>query len=96
MSEIYKASEWKSASDNWYVASVQNLANNSGHWRKGLVIFEMNYDEYIKMLVKKYHVTSLMYDKESDVLVFSWENHNDAHKYLLDINKLARNKKISV
>ena len=41
------------------------------------------------MLKEKYNVSRMSFDT---ILLFSWEKEADAHKYLLDINRIARSK----
>ena len=90
MSHVYKAVEWQSSTGKWYVADTSDLARDSAVWWLPPFIFSLSFEDYIKMLVEKYHITSLSYN--NDVLLFSWTNHADAHRYLLDINRIARNK----
>lgn len=93
---MYKASEWKSASDRWYVADTSNLGNDSAAWWIPARIFDLSLEDYILMLKDKYHATIDGWYPESNngksLLVFSFKEYKDAHQYLLDVNRIARNK----
>lgn len=93
MSHIYKASEWQNTDGTWHVADVTDLANDSAVWWIPALIFGVTQQQYLEMLVEKYHVSHLHFGK---ILIFSWNNYADAHKYLLDINKIARTKQIKI
>ena len=93
---IYKASEWKSASGKWYVSNVEDLANGSGYWWIPPKIFGLSYEDYIYMLKNKYHISYIHYTVESNTLIFRWDDYENAHKYLLDINRFARQKKFTI
>lgn len=96
MVKIYKAEEWQSGSGRWHVADTHDLANNSAVWWIPPKIFDLSYEDYIYMLIDKYNIDYLSYSLQSNVLLFSWKNHTDAHRYLLDINRIARNKNFQI
>lgn len=91
----YKVSEWESASGHWYVADTSDLANDSAAWWMPARLLNLTLEDYIDLLVNTYHATIDGFYPESNkgksLLVFHWEQYNDAHKYLLWINRMARN-----
>lgn len=94
--KLYKASEWKSATGKWYVSNTENLANNSGVWWIPPYIFNISFEKYIYMLKNKYNANIVSYNIEKNVLIFNWDNYSDAHKYLLDVNRIARQKQFKI
>ena len=93
MSHVYKATQWQSPTGYWYVADTSALERNSASWLIPPKVFGISNEEYIIMLKEKYHVSKM---SMTNILLFSWEKESDAHKYLLDINRIARNKKFMV
>lgn len=93
---VYKAEEWQGASGRWYAADVKDLAHNSAVWWIPPQILGVSYEDYINKLVKEFNVTEMNYHYDTNTLVFSWDNKTDAHKYVLYINKVARNKNFTI
>lgn len=95
MSHVLKMSEWKQGNE-WYVADTSDLANDSSAWWYPARMLNISLEEYIILLIEKYHVTTIKWFPNSNngksLLIFAWENYNDAHQYLLDMNRIARNK----
>lgn len=91
----YKSSEWQSG-NKWYVADTSDLANDSAAWWHPARMLNITPEEYILMLKNEYHANIDKWCPESNngksLLIFSWDNYSDAHKYLLYINRIARNK----
>ena len=91
----YKASEWKSGR-KWYVADVSDLANDSAAWWIPARILNLSLEDFVMLLKNEYNATIDGWYPESNngksLLTFSWFNYSDAHKYLLYINRVARNK----
>lgn len=91
----YKASEWKSGR-KWYVADVSDLANDSAAWWIPARILNLSLEDFVMLLKNEYNATIDGWYSESNngksLLTFSWFNYSDAHKYLLYINRVARNK----
>lgn len=89
---MYKAVEWQSGGGSWYVADVQDIKNNSGHWSNAAKAANLSFGDFVKCLVEEYHVDRINYSADKDFLFFSWnaEHYAYAHKYLLWINKCGR------
>lgn len=92
---LFKVSEWESASGHWYVADTSDLANDSAAWWIPARLLNLTLEDYIDLLVNTYNATIDGFYPESNkgksLLVFHWEQYNDAHKYFLWINRMARN-----
>lgn len=93
MSHIYKCSEWKSGSGRWMCGDVEDLAQMSGAWWVPARVLNISLTDYILLLKNQYNATHMTYNKESNVLHFSFDNYADCHRYVLYINKVARNRK---
>ena len=100
MPRIYKCSEWESPTGKWYVADVSDLANYSAAWWLPARFLNISPAEYINLLVTKYNAVINLFDADAangkSMLVFYWNEYKDAHKYLLDMNRLARNNKWTI
>lgn len=88
MSQILKVKEWQGASGNWYVGDVDTWTG----WRAIADMMDIDMNGYIDMLVEKYH--ALVEIPENDFILFFWtkDDYKHAHKFLLDVNRVARNK----
>lgn len=95
----YIASEWQIGA-KWYVADVSDLANDSAAWWIPARLLNLSLEDYITLLTEKYNATiDKWYPDSNDgksLLIFSWKNYSDAHKYKLDMNRIARNQKWTI
>jgi hypothetical protein len=92
----YKASQWKTSSNVWCVGDTSDLANYSNNWLIPVKILGITPEEYVKMLVNTYKADVKFYDSTEtgngrSLLLFTFKEYAAAHKYLLYINKAARN-----
>lgn len=90
-----KCSEWTNG-NRWYVADTSDLAHDSSAWWHPARMLGLSLEDYILMLINKYRATIDKWcpdaNKGKSLLIFSWTEHKDAHQYLLDMNRIARNK----
>lgn len=95
----YKASEWV-IGNKWYVADTSDLANDSAAWWIPARLLNLSLEEYVLMLKETYNANIDKFypnaNNGKSLLIFSWSNYNDAHKYLLYINRVARNQKWTI
>lgn len=93
---IYKASEWEDAIGEWHVANTSDLAHDSAAWWIPARILNISLVDYILLLKNEYNATIKAWFPESNnnksLLLFSWKKYSDAHRFLLYINKVARNR----
>ena len=96
MAHIFKATEWKSACGRWHVADTSDLAHDSAAWWIPARMLNLALEDYVTLLIEKYHAQIDGWYPESNngksLLTFSWDNYSYAHQYLLDMNRIARNK----
>ena len=95
----YKASEFQSG-NKWYVADVSDLANDSAAWWIPARLLNLSLEDYVLMLKETYNANIDKFYPDANngksLLIFSWNNYNDAHKYLLYINRVSRNQKWTI
>lgn len=95
----YLASEWQIGA-KWYVADVSDLANDSAAWWIPARLLNLSLEDYIILLTDKYNATIDKWCPDSNngksLLIFSWKNYSDAHRYKLDMNRIARNQKWTI
>ena len=96
MSHILKYTEWQSPTGNWYANDVSDLAHGSGSWWHVPRMLQISLTDYILLLKNKYNATDFSYIKERNVLLWHWNNYNDCHKFILYINKEAKNRKFFI
>ena len=94
--KVLKVTEWQSPAGYWYVADTTT-------WTKWWVIprmLNMGLTEYVNMLIRDYNATIVDFvsyeDKRNCLLIFRFNKYQDAHRFLLDVNRIARNKKFYV
>lgn len=98
---LYKMSEWE-VNERWYVGNTDDLVKGSNRWWLPARMLNMPIEEYILMLVNKYHAGHLKFydygekDKRGSLLIYSFDKYKDAHRFLLDMNREARNKKFKI
>ena len=91
MSQLLKVDEWQSPSKCWYVADVHTWTG----WNEMADILGMeSLDSFIDCLTNTYEATIDKYVEEKDYLMFHWESNKyaKAHKFKLDVNRIARKK----
>ena len=90
--KLYKLNEWQGASGKWYVAHTDNMHLN--RWWIIPQALGISYEEYIQMLKEQYNASHIKFftysDSRNSLLFFSFKEYKDAHRYLLDMNKVFR------
>jgi len=93
MIQILKVDEWESNPHRWYVADVKTFTG----WRAIARTFGITeLKQFKEMLVGKYHATIESYNPFTDFLLFTFDNYANAHKFKLDVNRIARKQNIQV
>ena len=98
MSHILKMSEWESPNGRWHVADTNELAKGSSHWWLPMRMLGISVQEFITLLKDKYHASHFHFvdygkdSQDNSLLLFTFDKYMDAHKYLLDMNRIARQK----
>ena len=101
MSHILILKEWETSPDHWHVADTSDLVNNSAFWAHPMRMLGLSPVEYVKLLKEKYHAINISFKTAAEtgtnsMLHFCFSTQQDAHRFALDINRIARNKKWEV
>lgn len=94
MSQILKVDEWRSASGRWFVADVHTW---TGWDELADILCARDMDTLIDILTDRYHAIIdkiIHYEDKPTLIIFWWpdEDYKYAHKFKLDINRIARQK----
>lgn len=97
MSHILILKEWETSPGHWHVADTSDLVNNSAFWAHPMRMLGLSPVEYVKLLRDKYHAIDISFKTAAEtgtnsMLHFSFKNQKDAHQFVLDTNRMARNK----
>jgi hypothetical protein len=96
MSHILKVSIWQSGDGkHWYLNDTEDLGHNSGAWWHIPRLLGIPLEQYPEYLKKK-GATKISYNRETNVLCFSFADYNKANKLKLEINALARKSKFVI
>ena len=95
MAHLLKVSEWKDPTGKWWVADTSDLANDSAAWYHIARLLCDSIEDFIVLLKDKNAIIN-KWDPNGNngksLLTFYWTNYNDAHQFLLYVNRIARNK----
>ena len=98
---LYKSEIWQDGAGHWHVADTHDLAHDSSIWVHPARLLDMTGAEFAKYLIDTWKVDHIHYfikdeykhdPKHCGLLYFYWNDYNQAHKYQLYINKIARHK----
>ena len=92
----FKVSEWQDTiTKEWSVGDVEELGRGSNYWWIPARLLNISLEDWILKLKNEFNakLTYLQPSKTAPagILLYHWTNYADAHRYLLWINKLARN-----
>ncbi len=96
---ILKIKEWQSASGKWYAADTDKF---SPWWIIPQALGISPLPDYITLLIEQYHANIVRFidygseDRRNSLLIFNFDNYTDAHRFVLDVNRNARKKKIMI
>lgn len=87
---LYQVSSWNSPSGRWYCNDVKDLAGVAGKWWVPARLLGLSLTDYILLLKDEFKADIHSYYEPTDLLLFSWKNYGDCHRYVLYINGKAR------
>ena len=92
---IYKLTEFQSATGRWHCCEKDSVAKIGNAWWVPAEVLGMRKDDFVKWLIDNYHPTDIYFGK---ILTYAWDSkhYSDMHKYVLYINKKAREKRFMV
>lgn len=88
---LYKMTCWEQ-NKKWHVNDVTNLSGLSAKWYTPLRILGLTIDDYIDLLLNKFHAKGLHYYEQTDYLGFHFLKEYDAKAFCSYVNKEARSK----
>lgn len=94
MAQVLKVDEWQSASGRWYVADVHTGTG----WDELADIFCVrDLDSFCDYINENYHAhvdNIVHYSDKPTLVIFYWDSdeYKWAHKFKLDVNRIARKK----
>ena len=96
MASQLKLSEFQGASGNWYIACTDYVGTVYNQWWYIPKALGMSLPAFVTSIVKDYKADNVSFDGKT--FVFSWAESNQtlARKYKNNINKLLREKKITI
>lgn len=83
-----KYTEWQN-NLGWLTGDVSDLGKGSNYWWYPARMLEIPIEDFL-LLLKKYNVSKVYYNKDANVLIYSWDNYSDCHKFTLFINAEAK------
>ena len=86
-----KISEWQGGGGRWYAANTSDLGTERSRWWYVPRLLGISLEDYVKMLVEKYQVCDININ-DNGFLFFAWDKYSYCHRYVLDMNKLLKNK----
>ena len=89
MKKILKIAEWEAISKRYYVS-------DGGKWWIPARMLGLSLEDFILKLKNEYNASKFAYCLETDCLVFSWDNYEEAHKWVLYINREARKRNFMI
>lgn len=91
MAHLLRYEEWQSPSGAWYCNDTSEIGRSqAGLWWTPARMLGISLDEYVNMLITKFKVSSISYNEEKNVLVYSWEKQSDMRKFKNWLNAEAR------
>ena len=97
-SKAYVLKEWQDPCGVWHVAHTDTIKYNK--WWIMPRALNISCEDFIAMLINKYHASHFDFftyeDKNNSLLIFGFDNYTDAHKYLLDMNRVFRKLKWNI
>lgn len=92
MAHIYRTTEWQGNGGQWYVNDIEEIGGIGSYWWTPVRMLNISPCDYVKFLIDKFNVNKIHYNRDKNVLVFSFKTQTEARKYKNYINKIARDK----
>lgn len=84
-------SEWQSGDGRrWYCNDVKELATVASKWWVPARMLGMSLTDYVLLLKDTFHANIEQYYEPTEVLIYSFNNKIDVHKFVLWINNQAK------
>lgn len=91
---LYKATEWENGG-LWHAGDTSDLKNDSNAWYIPARLLGLSLEDWILKLKNEFNATGFYFapaaNNGKSVLTYHWKNYADCHRYVLWINRMARN-----
>lgn len=85
-----KYTEWQSGSGYWYCNATSHLTTNYAKWWYVPKMMNMPLDKFVELLIKEYKAEIVIYNTDTEILIYRWKNYSDVHKFVLWVNRMFR------
>ena len=96
MAHLYRMTEWETATGKWICNDVEELGTDAGKWYTPARLLKISYEDFILLLINDFKVDHIKYLRESNVLVYWWNDITTCRKFKNYINAIARKKQFIV
>lgn len=86
---LYKMTCWSDNSGKWHCNDVSNLSGKSAKWYTPMRILELSVEDYISLLITKFHAEGFHYHPAAEYLGFHFIKEIDAKAFCSYVNKVA-------
>lgn len=86
---LYQMTHWESKG-RWYVNDIKNLGGRSGKWYVPMRILNLSVEDYVNLLVNRFHAKGLFYYEPTDLLYFYFPKESDAKLFCSFVNNKAK------
>jgi hypothetical protein len=93
---LYHLDEWKSASGYWYCEHTKSHPQGINKWVIPSRLLGISADEFLKFLIAKYQPDSIYHNEDCSFVGWAWKDYSKCHKFVLDMNKLAKQKNFQI
>jgi hypothetical protein len=95
MKELYKLTEFQTATGAWECGCSTHLEQNSAAWFLPARALGISIEDYIHLLIDKYHIIPISYTEYPDkdwpsFFYFKWPDYNTMHSFVLYVNREAK------
>ena len=96
MKRVLKYTEWQGSGESWYCNDTSNLSGIGALWDTPAIMLGISRLEYVELLATKFKPTRMSYNKEKNVLVYSWKSQAQMRVFKNWINAEARKRNFLV
>ena len=86
---LYHMTYWN-INEYYYCNDVQNIGGRSEKWYVPMRILNLSVEEYIELLINKFHASGIKYFDKTDFLNFYFHTEKDAKSFCAYVNGKAK------
>ncbi len=96
MAHLYRMSEWETPTGKWMCNDVEELGTDAGKWWTAARVLGISTTDFVLLLINEFKVSHIKYLRDSNVLVYWWNDIAACRKFKNYINAIARKKQFIV